>query len=179
MKTPYKFKSPFCKWIWWNFLRRLKPNFKTVALIVYWLILLLGFILIFFSCDRQGQITRVIDGDTFVFNYHTKIRMLNIDAPELSQPFGQESKEFLKQYEGKRCTIKTQGKDKYGRTLAVLYVDNQNINLLSVNRGLAWKFMSHDENYQQAQTYAQDHKLGLWANDVIEPYQWRKQHEKR
>jgi endonuclease YncB( thermonuclease family) len=39
--------------------------------------------------------------------------------------------------------------------------------------------MSHDENYQQAQTYAQDHKLGLWANDVIEPYQWRKRHEKR
>jgi len=105
--------------------------------------------------------------------------MLNIDAPELSQPFGQEAKVFLKQYEGKRCTIKTQGKDKYGRTLAVLYIANENINILSVNRGLAWKFMTHDGKYQEAQDYAQNHKLGLWAHDAIEPYQWRKRHEKR
>ena len=142
-----------------------------------YLILLFGLIL--FSCSREGKITRVIDGDTFIFDYHTRVRMSNIDAPELSQPFGQESKIFLKQYEGKRGTIKTMGKDKYGRTLAVLYVDNENINLLSVNRGFAWKFICHDAIYQRAQNYAQDHKLGLWANDAIEPCKWRKRYEKR
>jgi endonuclease YncB( thermonuclease family) len=102
--------------------------------------------------------------------------MANIDAPELSQPFGQESKDFMKQYEGKECTIKTQGTDKYDRTLAVLYVGKENINLLSVNRGFSWNFMSHDEKYQEAEKWAQDHKFGLWAHPAIEPYIWRKRY---
>jgi micrococcal nuclease len=137
-------------------------------------VLSLILLFIFFSCSREGQITKVIDGDTFIFNYHTRVRMLNIDAPELSQPYGHESKEFLKQYEGKRCTIKTQGKDKYGRTLAVLYVNGEDINLLTVIRGAAWKFMTHNTKYWAAQKLAQSHKIGLWAQPAIEPYIWRK-----
>jgi endonuclease YncB( thermonuclease family) len=140
------------------------------------LLFMVSLILIFisFSCSRQGQITRVIDGDTFIFNYHTRVRMANIDAPELSQPFGQEAKQFLKQYEGQRCTLKTQGKDKYGRTLAVVYINGKNINLLTVIRGFSWKFMTYKKEYFQAQESARSQKLGLWAQPAIEPYLWRK-----
>jgi endonuclease YncB( thermonuclease family) len=81
--------------------------------------------------------------------------MANIDAPELSQPFGQEAKQFLKQYEGQRCTLKTQGKDKYGRTLAVVYINGEDINLLTVIRGFSWKFMTHKREYYQAQESAE------------------------
>lgn len=140
------------------------------------LLFVLSLILLFisFSCSREGQITRVIDGDTFIFNYHTRVRMANIDAPELSQPFGQEAKQFMKQYEGQKCTLKTQGKDKYGRTLAVVYINGEDINILTVIRGFSWKFMTHKIEYYKAQESARSQKLGLWAYPAIEPYLWRK-----
>jgi micrococcal nuclease len=128
----------------------------------------------------DGSIIRVIDGDTFVFQTEEgslTIRMNDIDAPERDQPFSKESSDFLKQYLHKVATLKSSGVDRYSRTLAVLYIDGKDINLLSIRGGYSWHFKrySTDHQYAQAEEYAKKNKLGLWAvPNPIPPWDWRK-----
>ena len=84
----------------------------------------------------QGEVTEVIDGDTFVLNVEQigtqnkeeyknseKIRIANIDAPELKSPFGLSSKISLEnKIKGKtvHCTIQT--RDSYGRVVATIKI---------------------------------------------------------
>jgi len=84
---------------------------------------------------------RVIDGDTYVFQTvegSFTVRMYGTDAPERDQPFSKESADFLKQYLNKEAFFKQKGKDRYGRTFGTLYIDDQDINLLSIKGGYAW-----------------------------------------
>jgi len=97
--------------------------------------------------ERRGLVTQVIDGDTIVID-NKRVRLVGIDTPELHptpEPGALEAKQFV---EG-LCFGKEVGldvddirpKDKYGRTLAVVYIDvggswvNLNAELLC--RGLA------------------------------------------
>ena len=79
--------------------------------------------------ERRGLVTQVIDGDTVVID-NKRVRLIGIDTPELHptpEPGAIEAKQFV---EG-LCLGKEVGldvddirpKDKYGRTLAVVYVD--------------------------------------------------------
>lgn len=46
----------------------------------------------------EGKVVRIIDGDTIEVNHEnklTRIRFFGIDAPELKQSFGKQSKEAL------------------------------------------------------------------------------------
>lgn len=78
----------------------------------------------------------------------------------------------------KNVRLARKGKDRYQRTLAVVYYQKQNINLEMVKQGMAWAYKqySHDPIYLQAQENAQAKGIGLWAdNNPIEPSQWRRQ----
>jgi len=79
--------------------------------------------------ERRGLVTQVIDGDTVVID-NKRVRLIGIDTPELHptpEPGAIEAKQFV---EG-LCLGKEVGldvddirpKDKYGRTLAVVYID--------------------------------------------------------
>jgi endonuclease YncB( thermonuclease family) len=147
------------------------------SVIIWWLLFVTT---IGFSQDYSGTIIRVIDGDTFVFQTKEgslKIRMYGIDAPERDQPYSKESTNFLKQYLNKDAILKASGVDRYSRTLGVLYIDRKDINLLAIKNGCAWHFKrySNDQQYAQAQEYAKNNKLGLWAlPNPIPPWDWRK-----
>lgn len=138
--------------------------------------------IIYTNCIGQtytGKIIRVIDGDTFIFQTETgsfKVRMLAIDAPEHDQPYGDESKQFLKQYEGKTARLESTGVDKYGRFLCFLYVAQECINLKSVKLGNAWhyKHFNSDKRFYEAEELARLKKSGLWAlKNPIAPWDWR------
>ena len=93
------------------------------------------------------QAIKVSDGDTMnvqkVENGKftgevIKIRMFGIDAPEKSQDYGSESKQALeKMLNGKTLEIEEKNRDRYGRTVAVLYADGENINEEMVKNGNA------------------------------------------
>ena len=75
------------------------------------------------------RVVGVSDGDTFTCltsaKKQLKIRMNQIDAPEKKQVFGTASKNALSSYIfGKTVMLKTSGKDKYGRTIAEVYLNN-------------------------------------------------------
>jgi endonuclease YncB( thermonuclease family) len=133
-----------------------------------------------FSQSLNGTIIRVIDGDTFVFQTpegSLTVRMLGTDAPENDQPFSKESAEFLSQYLHKDALFKRQGTDIYGRALGTLFIEEQDINLLSIKGGYSWHFKrySSDQQYADAENYARKNKLGLWSlSDTVPPWNWRK-----
>ena len=105
------------------------------------ILLFLSIALSAFTQDYKGTIMRVIDGDTYVFQTvegSFTVRMYGTDAPERDQPFSKESADFLKQYLNKEAFFKQKGKDRYGRTFGTLYIDDQDINLLSIKGGYAW-----------------------------------------
>lgn len=126
-----------------------------------------------------GSIIRVIDGDTFVFQTDEgslTVRMFGIDAPERDQRNSKESVDFLKQYLHKEATIKPNGVDRYGRTLGILFIKNQDINLMSIKYGCSWHYKQYSKDIQYAQTekYAKKNKVGLWTlQNPVPPWEWR------
>jgi micrococcal nuclease len=85
-------------------------------------------------------VERIIDGDTIEIENKTSVRLLGINSPEKGEFYYEEAKEFLEdlilnkqvelEYVGER-------KDKYGRTLAYIYFNEENINLKLVEEGFA------------------------------------------
>jgi len=131
----------------------------------------------------QGTVTQVIDGDSLVFQPEgdakpLEVRLKDIDAPEACQAGGPESRERLLEFvRDKPAQINTQGKDRYGRTLAVLTVDTLNINQRMVAEGHAW---SHRTKWNQGpfvsqEKMAQALKRGLHATPgAVMPSEFRR-----
>ena len=146
---------------------------------VFTIFFLLNLCVFCYSQSYKGRITKVVDGDTFFFqtdNSTLKIRSFGIDAPEGNQPFGKESRDFMLKYLHKDAILVTHGHDRYKRTLGTLFVDGQDINLLSIKGGYAWHYKRYfdDKPYAVAQENAKKNKLGLWAlPNPIPPWNWR------
>ena len=66
-----------------------------------------------------------------------RIRLSGIDCPEKGQAYGQKAKQAASALAlGKRVTLRTHGKDKYGRTIAdVLLPGGTNVNHTLVKAG--------------------------------------------
>ena len=101
------------------------------------------------------------------------IRLACIDAPETSQgTSGQWSTKTLKgMIQGKSITLKPQVKDRYGRTVAEIFVGATNINLQMVRRGAAFTYRQYlkqcdRDAYLNAESMAKREKQGVWG-----PYQ--------
>jgi len=124
---------------------------------------------------------RVIDGDTVKGKVEGKqitIRLVEIDAPEMDQPFGLASKNFLiKLTSNEKITYTSEGEDRYGRTLGKLFKNKEDLNALMVKSGLAWVYERYAKNqnlyvYQEA---AKSKNLGLWqSKKPIAPWVWRR-----
>ena len=88
-------------------------------------------------------IEKCYDGDTCTTKNGEKIRLACIDAPEIkgtnSEPIkAKQSKEFLNNlFLNKKVFIKRITTDRYGRTVAELFIDDINIQKLLVNKGYA------------------------------------------
>ena len=126
------------------------------------------------------KIIKIYDGDTITAltsqKEKIKIRLYGIDAPELKQPFGKASKRHLIDLiSNKSLNINEKGKDKYGRTLAVLYNGDKDINAQMVIDGYAWAYDKFSKDYVTFQQNAQLLKKGLWIDkDVVRPSDFRK-----
>lgn len=118
----------------------------------------------------QCKIVGVHDGDTATclttHKKQIKIRFNQIDAPELGQNFGKASKKALSNMIfGKNVELKTHGSDKYGRTVAEVFYNNQNINKAMVTQGMAWAYREYmtDNEYLSLEDKARKAGIGLWS----------------
>lgn len=123
----------------------------------------------------------VHDGDTITIltteNQQLKIRLNGIDAPELHQDFGQRSRQYLAAMVfGKTIEILSINIDIYGRTLAIILFDNENVNYKMVAAGMAWHYTkySNNANLRKAEDFAKGNKIGLWSMlNPIPPWKFR------
>ena len=129
-----------------------------------------------------GKVTRVVDGDTVAFKVHDgpieKVRLADIDTPERDQPWGTEATTALRQWSmSKSARIEVVDTDRYGRLVATLWVDDENINRSLVKEGHAWVYRKYlrDTSLIKLEAKARSTRTGLWSsNNVIEPSDWRK-----
>ena len=145
-------------------------------------LLLLSFNAAFLISYTPLENIRVVDGDTIraeAKGREIKIRLVEIDAPEINQPFGVQSKNFLnKLLNEKDVTLISQGEDRYGRTLGEIYANGESANALMIKSGFAWVYDRYvkDSSLYKYQDQAKAENLGLWrAEDPIAPWVWRKQ----
>jgi endonuclease YncB( thermonuclease family) len=134
------------------------------------------------SEEISGTVVSVADGDTITIldssKKQIKVRLNQIDAPEKGMAFGQKSKQSLSDLVGgKSVVIKIYGTDKYKRTLGIVFIDDLNVNLEQVRRGMAWVYTQYatDKEYFEAEKGARQEKTGLWGDpNPVEPWIWRK-----
>jgi micrococcal nuclease len=157
------------------------------------------FLLLLFSCSNSetspdssaaytahpdwGRVVSVADGDTFTLlneeKKQEKVRLHGIDCPERAQAYGQVAKQKLSDLVfGQPVRLERKTKDRYGRTIAVVYSrEGENINEALLRAGLAWHYKQHDKNPSWAaiEQRARSEKLGLWADpQATPPWEWRK-----
>lgn len=128
-------------------------------------------------------VVSVHDGDTVKLDDGRTIRLAGIDAPEIAQPFGVQSSDELRHLLRRHeVRVVETDRDRYGRTVANLYVKRRWINREMIRRGFAWHFRkySSDSDLERLEQEARKHRRGLWKSpDVVAPWEWRKEHGKR
>lgn len=124
-------------------------------------------------------VARVVDGDTLVCDDGVRVRLLLIDAPELSQaPFGEAAKSRLEELAGVGTVLRVeedvQRLDRYGRLLAYLWLaDDRMVNEELLRSGVAVVSVyppnvRHVERLRAAVDSARAARAGLWATDAFD-----------
>ncbi len=125
--------------------------------------------------DLACKVTRVIDGDTLDVEVRRlwsrprvyRVRLFAIDAPEMSQPMGRESRDFLAQeIAGESCRMRVMDTDRYRRIVAVIYRRRylKSVNVAMVRAGYAYAYEQYGSlpRLKRAENRARARRLGVW-----------------
>jgi len=120
-------------------------------------------------------VAEVVDGDTFILGDGERVRLIGINTPEAGMYFYEEAKDVLKiMIEGKVVIFEkdVSERDDYGRLLRYVYYGSLFVNLEMVLRGFANSFtyppdIKHQDRFLEAERYARNNNLGLWAISPI------------
>lgn len=131
--------------------------------------------------DLSGRAT-VVDGDTLDIA-GSRIRLFGIDAPERSQlceigqvswPCGRNAEAILAgATRGRDVDCRGNGRDRYGRLLAVCYVGGESLNARMVRDGWALAYRRYSLAYVGEEAEARAAGRGVWQGPFIEPWEWR------
>lgn len=129
------------------------------------------------------RVSRIIDGDTFETETGEKVRLIGINAPEISDIFGIESKQHLIELiNGKTVTLQTDkisnDRDRYSRLLRYVILDGIDINKKMISDGFAFAYLKYrfekSNDYKEAQLTASEQNKRMWGdgstNKVLEQY---------
>jgi micrococcal nuclease len=135
------------------------------------------FLLTFVCIGTTTKVTRVIDGDTFETETGEKVRLIGINAPEISDIFGEEAKQYLSDLiENKTVDLQTDNisnnRDHYQRLLRYVILDGVDINKKMVSDGYAFAYLkyhfSKSTDYEQAQIQSREANNGIWGDSKKE-----------
>ncbi|MEN2999195.1 MAG: thermonuclease family protein [Acidilobaceae archaeon] len=132
------------------------------------------------ASEILARTTRVVDGDTIEVEIvevrkerfkdisgARKVRFADVNAPELSTPEGQRSKEFLASLlAGREVLLDVDDlkvTDRYGRLVAIVFLWHNETHLLNVNALLV------ERGYAAAQDYENEFSPSSWSLYVAAP----------
>ncbi len=129
----------------------------------------------------QPRVFRVFDGDRFLVRQQgrtLRIRIQGVDAPELDQPHGLESKAILeKMISANRVTLSPSGTMDGGYMVAETRWQDFDIAAELVRVGAAWAIPGTESEGRQLealQSEAREAGRGLWSMaDPVPPWEWR------
>jgi micrococcal nuclease len=138
------------------------------------------FMALFMSAQDTCRITRVIDGDTYELlcdSQKSILRLMNVDAPEKDQFYGQRVTDTLSQMlQGSLVTVHFQKRDFYGRNLGQIHWNEIPLDSLLIANGWAWHYhpYSKDPSLADVQDIARSDACGLWKCSYnVPPWIWR------
>jgi micrococcal nuclease len=104
------------------------------------------------------SVDRIIDGDTFRATldlgfgicYQLVVRLARIDAPELAEPGGLESRDYLSRHlGGATVMLDVVGRDRYGRWLCHVLADGVDVSDAMMRDGMATAYHLDYEPYHR------------------------------
>jgi len=133
--------------------------------------------------DVKSQNLKITDGDTIKINGE-KIRFSGIDTPELKQTClkegvknfcGKEAKQILiDKIANNKVTCVREGKDRYKRTLAECFVNDESLSSYLVRSGYAFAYRKYSKKFIPDEDYARINKLGMWSMEFDYPWDFRR-----
>ena len=141
--------------------------------------------------SKLVKIAGVSDGDTVTLETGEKIRFCGIDAPEISQPRGSESKAALQKLvdstKGEAFLVQTD-RDRYGRIVGELFISANDpkqpereihLNSEQIRTGNAYFYAQYSkcpnrEVLEKAESIAQKAKVGVYSGVYEKPWDYRK-----
>ena len=124
-----------------------------------------------------SNVSKIYDGDTITMSNGEKVRLLQIDTPELSSKecYGDQARTELVKLLGNSGKVKLTSDskldkiDKYGRSLRYVFMGKTNINLKMVEIGAAAPYFyrgeagAYSKAILKAAENAKKKRLGLWG----------------
>ena len=120
----------------------------------------------------SATVTAVPDGDTVTISAPSEqktVRLVGIDAPEMTQPGGPEAREFLSGLVlGKRVTVRLKS---VAERLARIEVGGTDVSAAMIRGGMAWYCARYadDPELTNGETDARAAKRGLWSRPAPTP----------
>ena len=115
---------------------------------------------------ESGVISRVIDGDTIEVEGIGRIRVADINTPEMDTEEGKEAKEYVtKLCDGKKVYLDIDDlyiTGKYGRIVAVVYIPYNETHYVNLNQLLL------TEGYAEASDYPNEFNPDVWIRSPLE-----------
>jgi endonuclease YncB( thermonuclease family) len=132
----------------------------------------------------QGVVTQVIDGQTLVVaptgQPPLHVRLRDIDAPSLCQPWGDEARRALAEWAlNKPARLLPAGRDAQGRTLGAVWVEEMDLGRHLVEEGHAWSQRTRGGHGPLLKQERMAHALGRGlhgAGAAVLPEEYRRQH---
>lgn len=138
------------------------------------------------NLENRYKVVSVVDGDTFKIIYEgkeEKVRLIGIDTPESVHPdksknieYGTQVSNYVKELIQKkevRLEFDVSQRDKYGRLLAYVYLENNEmLNEKLLKEGYA-KISTYPpnvkyvEHFTKIQEESRKNKVGLWNENIL------------
>lgn len=129
------------------------------------------------------RVVAVTDGDSLWVltpgGTREEVRLAEVDCPERGQPYSDAARrELAGLVSGKYVRLERLETDKYGRTVAHVWVGELNVTAELIRRGAGWAYRQYlrDQSLLALEKQARAAKRGLWGlpkSDQVPPWKWR------
>ena len=131
----------------------------------------------------EGRVVGIKDGDTIEILTGDKqlytIRLAHVDTPERSQAYGKRAKQFTSDFcYGKQVSCSITSTDLYKRSIGLVMVDGEELNLAIIEAGYGWHYKKYSKSkiHVAAELAARKQELGLWSDKrAVAPWDYRVQ----